>query len=45
MSEPKRRELHSPETKAKLGLEAIHGLKTINQIAQENGSHPVQIGL
>ena len=45
MSEPKRRKLHSPETKAKLGLEAIRGLKTINQIAQENGVHPVQIGL
>ena len=44
MSETKRRKLHSPETKAKLGLEAIRGLETINQIAQENGVHPVQIG-
>lgn len=28
--------------KAKVGLEAIHGIKTLNQIAQENGVHPVR---
>ena len=44
MSETKRRKLHTPELKAKLGLEAISGVKTIHQIAQENGVHPVQIG-
>ena len=30
--------------KVKLGLETIHGVKTINQIAQEHGVHPVQVG-
>ena len=45
MSETKRRKLHTPEFKAKLGLEALSGVKTIHQIAQENGVHPVQIGL
>ena len=45
MSETKRRKVHTPEFKAKLGLEALSGVKTIHQIAQENGVHPVQIGL
>ena len=45
MSETKCRKLHTPEFKAKLGLEALSGVKTIHQIAQENGVHPVQIGL
>ena len=45
MSETKRLKLHSPELKAKLGLEAIRGLKTIHKIAQDNSVHPVQIGL
>ena len=45
MSETKRRKSHTPEFKAKLGLEALSGVKTIHQIAQENGVHPVQIGL
>jgi transposase-like protein len=29
---------------AKVGLEAVRGVKTINQIAQEHGVHPVQVG-
>ena len=37
MSETKRRKLHTPEFKAKLGLEALSGVKTIHQIAQGNG--------
>ena len=45
MSETKRRRVHTPEFKAKLGLEALSGIKTIHQIAQENEVHPVQIGL
>ena len=45
MSEIKRRKVHTPEFKAKLGLEALSGVKTIHQIAQENGVHAVQIGL
>lgn len=30
--------------KAKVGLEAIRGVKTTNEIAQEYGVHPVQVG-
>ena len=44
MSEKKRRKVHSPEFKAKVGLEALKGVKTINEIAQEYGVHPVQVG-
>ena len=33
-----------PELKPKEGLEAVRGLKTVNQLAQEYGVHPVQIG-
>jgi len=43
MSEQKRRRVHSAEFKAKVGLEAIRGVKMINEIAQEYGVHPVQI--
>ncbi len=32
------------EFKAKVGLEAIHNVQTINQIAQEHGVHPAQVG-
>ena len=34
-----------PEFKAKVGLEALRGVKTINSIGQEFGVHPVQVGL
>ena len=44
MSEKKRRKVHSPEFKAKVGLEALKGVKTINEIGQEHGVHPVQVG-
>jgi transposase len=44
MTESKKRKFHPPEFKAKVGLEAIGGMKTVNQIAQEYGVHPVQIG-
>ena len=44
MSEAKKRKIPSPAHKAKIGLEAIRGVKTINQIAQEYGVHPVQVG-
>jgi hypothetical protein len=27
-----------------VGLEALGGMKTINQIAQEDGRHPIQVG-
>ena len=44
MSETKKRNTHLPEFKAKVGLEAVRGAKTVNQIAQDHGVHPVQVG-
>ena len=44
MGEAKKRKVYGADYKAKVGLEAIRGLKTINQIAQEFGVHPVQVG-
>lgn len=44
MSEAKKRKIHTPEFKAKVGLEALRGVKTINEIGQEYGVHPVQVG-
>jgi len=44
VSEAKKRKVHSAEFKAKVGLEALKGVKTINQIGQEYGVHPVQVG-
>ena len=43
MTESTKRRLHSPELKAKVGLEALGGMKTINQIAQEHDVHPMQL--
>ena len=45
MSEAKKRKMHTPEFKAKVGLEALRGAKTINQIGQEYDVHPVRVGL
>lgn len=42
MSENKRKTF-SDAQKAKVAPEAIKGLKTINQIAQEHGVHPTQV--
>jgi transposase len=44
MSESKRK-IFSGTQKAKVALEAIKGVKTINQIAQEFGVHPTQVHL
>lgn len=44
MSETKKRKVHTAEFKAKVGLEALRGVKTINEIGQEYGVHPVQVG-
>jgi transposase-like protein len=44
MSETKKRKVHQPEFKAKVGLEALRGVKTVNEIGQEFGVHPVQVG-
>lgn len=43
MSEKKRKSFSS-EFKAKVALEAIQGIKTLNEIGQEFGVHPVQVG-
>ncbi len=44
MSEKKTRKVHSAEFKAKVGLEALKGVKTINETGQVYGVHPVQVG-
>jgi transposase-like protein len=44
MSEAKKRQVHGAEFKAKVGLEAVRGVKTISQIAQEFGVYPVLVG-
>jgi transposase-like protein len=44
MSETKKRKVHTSEFKAKVGLEALRGVKTINARGQESGVHPVQVG-
>ncbi len=44
MTEKKKRIVHSPEFKAKVGLEALKGVNTINEIGQVHGVHPVQVG-
>ena len=40
----KQRRKHSPEFKARVALEAIKGLETINEIAVKYEIHPVQVG-
>ncbi len=44
MSETKRKNF-TDEFKAQVTLEAIRGVKTVNQIAQEFGVHPTQVGM
>ena len=39
----KQRRKHSPEFKAKVAIEAIKGVKTVSQIAQEHEIHPVMV--
>ena len=38
------RQTFAPAFKAKMGLEAIRGVKTANEIVQDDGVHPVQVG-
>lgn len=38
-----KRRRHDPEFKARVALEAIKGVKTIQQIAKEYEVHPVQV--
>ena len=42
MSETKRK-VFSAQQKAKVALEAIKGLKTVNEVAQQFGVHPTQV--
>jgi len=44
MSE-KNRKTFTSQFKAKVALEAIRGAKTLNEIAQDFGVHPTQVGL
>lgn len=37
-----KRKRHEPEFKARVALEALKGIKTIQQIAKEYNVHPVQ---
>ena len=43
MGEAKRK-TYTPSFKAKVGLEAIRGVKTVNEIGQDHGVHPAQVG-
>jgi transposase-like protein len=43
MSETKPRKVHSASFKAKVALEAIRETKTLNEIGQDYGVHPVQV--
>jgi transposase len=40
----KKRKTYGPELKAKASLEAVRGVKSINEIAQEYGVPPVLAG-
>ncbi|MEL3892954.1 MULTISPECIES: IS3-like element ISPpu29 family transposase [Pseudomonas] len=44
MGEAKKRKVHTAEFKAKVGLEAVRGVKTITEIAQAYGVHPQLVG-
>jgi transposase len=44
MSERKKRKLHGSDFKAKVGLEAVRGVMTVNEIGQAHEVHPVQVG-
>lgn len=43
MSEGRKRKVRA-EFKAKVGMEAIRGLRTLNEIGQQYGVHPVVVG-
>lgn len=43
MGEAKRKS-YTADFKAKVGLEAIRGIQTINEIGQAYGVHPAQVG-
>ena len=39
----KKRRTHSPEFKSRVGLEALKGIRTTSEIAQEYEIHPVHV--
>ncbi len=39
----RKRRQHSAEFKARVALEALRGIMTVNQVAEENEIHPVQV--
>lgn len=39
-----KRKTYTAAFKAKVGLEAIRGVRTVNEIGQEYGVHPAQVG-
>jgi len=39
----KKRKIFTDTQKAKVALEAMKGIKTVNEIAQEFGVHPTQV--
>jgi len=41
--EVRKRKVHSAEFKAKVGMEAVRGVKTLNEIGQQFGVHPVVV--
>lgn len=44
MSEINKRRVHSAQFKAKVGMEALRGVHTLNEIGQRFGVHPVVVG-
>ena len=42
-TEAKKRKFHTAEFKAKVGLQALAGEKTVNELAQQHKVHPVQV--
>ncbi|WP_208281770.1 IS3 family transposase [Massilia oculi] len=44
MGEAKKRKVHTAEFKAKVGLEAVRGVRTITEIAQAYSVHPQLVG-
>jgi transposase len=44
MREIKKRKFYTPEFKTQVALEALRGIRTINEIGQEYGVYPVAVG-
>ena len=44
MNTVKKRKVYTSDFKAKIGLVALRGEKTINEIGHDHGVHPAQVG-